>query len=105
MGVLPEVAFRHIKTVPIASATAPSTNQQRSHRSCVGWKAAIMPAAIAVTPITTAPQPGMAVNEAERAITSRMNRRCDSASSPDPIDSEDLNRGTGGLSGLMAYVV
>src|SRR6476659_2284339 len=48
--------------VPITKATHASTSQTNSHRDEPGWRLAINPAAMAVTPIQTPPQPGTAVN-------------------------------------------
>src|SRR5262245_48474207 len=63
----------------MAAATAASANHTSTQRSELSGGPEIAAATIAVTPIATPPQPGMAVNALARVIASRMKRRLSAA--------------------------
>src|SRR3989475_3117651 len=70
-GILPARAFRLSVQAPIVLATAASISQVTSHAPGVACCEATIAAPSAVIPIAAPPQPGTAVNEAERSIVSR----------------------------------
>jgi hypothetical protein len=72
-------AFRYIAGTAMARATTASRSQTASHALELVGRAAIAAAASAVRPMATCPQPGVAVNEEERSMVSRMKRRSSSA--------------------------
>src|SRR5262249_13301697 len=72
-------AFHVIVGSAIATAAAASPNQTIPQRSELAGGPETAAAAIAVAPIATPPQPGMAVNALARVIASRMKRRLSAA--------------------------
>src|SRR5579862_429588 len=66
------LALRRIASTPTAMANSASPSQIASHSPRDGACDANPAAASAVTPISTPPQPGTAVNDPARSIVSRM---------------------------------
>src|SRR6185437_13457505 len=66
--------FRRTATNAISKARTDSATQTENCARA-GWPIETIPATMALTPMTTPPQPGTAVNEAARSIVSRMKRR------------------------------
>src|SRR5215472_3455461 len=68
-------AFHEQDNSPVRRASIPSASQTLSHANEESCLEARNEAATAETPIATCPHPETAVNDADRSIVSRMNRR------------------------------
>src|SRR5689334_7130276 len=79
--VLGIFAFLRVSRTPIAEATTASTIHVKNQSSLDAIRRDTNTAAKAVTPISTPPHPGTAVNEPARSIVSRMYRRSRTARS------------------------
>src|SRR5206468_10244929 len=74
-GAPPRLALRAVATSAMAAASPASASQMASQRRDSRGSPAIAAVASALTPISTPPHPGTAVNAPARSIVSRMKRR------------------------------